>query len=71
MELQCKVCNKSPIVDVVKEPNGINDLVCCPSCDKQLAYATEKKYSSKLIWKPIDTDFNKEFGRAPVKVISL
>lgn len=71
MKLQCNVCHEKPIVDVVKEPNHTNDLVCCPSCDKQLAYATEKKYSSKLIWKPIDTEFNKDFGIAPVKLISL
>ena len=70
MKLQCKVCHESPIVDVVKEPNHTNDLVCCPSCDKQLAYATEKKYSNTLIWKPLDTDFNKDFGKAPVKIIS-
>lgn len=71
MKLQCNVCHQSPIVDVAKEPNGINDLVCCPNCDKQLAYATEKNYSSKLIWKAIDTEFNEQFGKAPVKVISL
>ena len=69
MKIQCNVCHESPIVDVVEEPNHTNDLVCCPSCSKQLAYATEKKYSNNLIWKPVDTEFNKEFGIAPVKVI--
>ena len=71
MKLQCNVCHESPIVNVVKEPNHIKSLVCCPSCYKQLAYATEKKYSKALIWKPVDTDFNKGFGKAPVTIISL
>jgi hypothetical protein len=69
MKIQCNVCLESPIVIVAKNPNHINDLVCCPCCDKQLAYATEKKYSNKLIWKPIDTDFNKEFGKSPVTIL--
>jgi hypothetical protein len=71
MKLQCNVCHKSPIVDVIKKPNHSNDLVCCPNCDKQLAYSTQKKYSNTLIWSPIDTEFNKDFGKSPVKIINL
>jgi uncharacterized protein YlaI len=69
MKLKCNVCHASPIVDVAKEPNHTNDLVCCPSCDKQLAYATEKNYSTKLIWKPIDTEYNIDLGFSPVEII--
>ena len=69
MKIQCNVCHESPIVIVAEKPNHINDLVCCPSCDKQLAYATEKKHSNKLIWKPIDTDFNEYLGKSSVTII--
>jgi uncharacterized protein YlaI len=69
MKLKCNVCNESPTVTIDREPKHSNDLICCPSCDKQLAYATEKKYSSKLIWKPLDTTFNEMFGGNPVTVI--
>ena len=71
MKLQCKVCHEQPIVELVRDPNHSEDMVCCPNCDKQLAYATEKKYSTKLIWSPIDTGFNKDFGGSPVKIINL
>ena len=40
MKLQCKVCHEQPIVELVRDPNHSEDMVCCPNCDKQLAYAT-------------------------------
>lgn len=72
MKIQCNVCHESPIVDVVREPNHEEDAICCPACDKLLAYATEEKiFISKLVWRAIDTDYNKVLGMAPVKVISI
>jgi hypothetical protein len=59
------------MVTIDREPNHYNDLICCPSCDKQLAYANEKKFDNTLTWEPLDTDFNKDFGKAPVKIINL
>jgi len=71
MKLKCNVCNEGSIVEVKGEPNHSNDLICCPTCDKQMAYATEKRYSNKLIWQPIDTTFDKDFGEIPVQILSL
>ena len=58
MRLKCNVCIESPIVELLNAPNHNEDIVLCPSCDKQLAYASEKRYSTKLIWHPIDTEYD-------------
>lgn len=70
MKLKCNVCKEGSIVEVTGEPNHSNDLVCCPNCNKQMAYATENKYSNKLIWKPIDIEYSAHFGFAPVQILS-
>ena len=69
MKLKCNVCYESPIVDVAQKPKFCFDLVVCPVCDKQLAFADIER--KKLIWRPIDTHYNKEVGIIPVTVISL
>lgn len=70
MKIQCNICNESPIVDVIEEPKHSDDLIECPVCYKLLAYSTEKKYSKKLIWNPIDTEYNQEYGTTPVSLIN-
>lgn len=68
MKVKCNVCKESPTVVVTKQPSGFNDLIECPSCFKQLAYATEKQYSRKLIWQFLDTGYDTAFGGFPVVV---
>lgn len=70
MKLKCNVCHNGSIIELTGTPRNIDDLICCNNCDKQMAYATEKKYSNKLVWKPIDTEFNKEAGFIPVQIIN-
>jgi len=66
MKVKCNVCKESPTVEVAEQPCGLSDLIECPSCYKQLAYATEKQYSRKLTWQFLDTNFNNDFGGFPV-----
>jgi hypothetical protein len=70
MILKCNVCHESPIVTIDQEPRHSDDLICCPNCSKQLAYATEKKYSSKLRWNAINFEFDEMFGGNPVTIIN-
>jgi len=70
MKVKCNVCKDSPTVTVTVQPAGLSDLIECPSCYKQLAYASEKRYSSKLTWQFLDNNFDNDFGGQPVTIIN-
>ena len=77
MKLKCNVCKEGSVVEVTGEPNHKEDLICCPSCDKQMAFAmrdfdwsTGKDVSGKLFWHPIDYTFNKSWGGIPVEILA-
>ncbi len=59
MKLQCNVCTESPTIKLPEQPNHIDHVICCPSCDKQLAWASEHHITNKLYWHPVDTDKDK------------
>jgi hypothetical protein len=69
MKLKCNVCIESPTVNIDREPGHIDDMICCPNCDKILAYASREWHLNKIIWKPFDTEFNPYFGITPVTII--
>lgn len=76
MKLKCNVCDESPIVEITGNPEHREQLICCPSCDKQMAFAmkdydfsTGKDVRGKLFWHPIDYCFNKQFGAIPVLIL--
>lgn len=71
MKLQCNVCEESPIVEITKEPEFVDQLICCPCCDKQLAYSIGNYIidGDKLVWRPIDTTYNTQFGGFPVTIL--
>lgn len=76
MKLKCNVCNESPIVSINDKPKHESDLICCPSCDKQLAFAMPSFDWSKntnfhkgLFWHPIDYCFDRHLKRIPVIIL--
>lgn len=70
MKLKCNVCHESPTVEIDAPPKSTHDLVCCPSCDKQLAYSTEGNRSNKLVWTAIDTEYSESLGKSPVEIVA-
>lgn len=68
--LKCNVCEESPEVKI-PDTTYDGDMLLCPSCDKRMAYCESEAWNKpNLIWRPIDTDFNKEWGGIPVTIIN-
>lgn len=69
MKLKCNVCIDSPTVELPKTPSYVGEVICCPSCDKELACADKPYRHKNLVWIPKDISFNKEIGITPVTII--
>jgi len=69
MKLKCNVCHESPVVEITTPPDHEDSMICCQSCDKRMAYATTSRVNNKLVWHPLDTDFDKDWGGCPVTLI--
>jgi len=55
MKLKCNVCNESPTIDTKDFKANDLDLICCPSCDKQMAYSGQRFGSHIYEWFPLGT----------------
>jgi len=68
MKLKCNVCLEGSIVELPKPEE--DKMICCPNCDKQLAYGF-LDYKNKPYWSVIDGEFDEEWGGIPVETIEL
>lgn len=69
MRLQCNICNESPTVVLPLAPDFDGHEINCPECDKILARGYEDYYTGNMLWSPIDTHYNKDWGGYPVTII--
>lgn len=68
IKLKCNVCTESPTVKLPEQPNHVDQVIYCPSCDKQLSWVREDCNTGKLFWNPIDTKKDKTGHQAVIVV---